>query len=656
MIDSAPSGPGARAVGTVAAVTRVFAALLAVAAVVVIGLLAGAGTAAAHPTLLFTDPAADSAVAEPPALQTLVFNEPVAIGPDAITVLGSDGLVVPTDRPTSGREGRAVLTRLPEIASGEYRVRWRVTGTDGDLVEGEFGFVVGSAPAGASSARAGAGINWATAVLRWLLLAGLAVGLGGAVADRFTASARAENPRLLPVAPWVVLGSGVAAVGAAGLAALLTATDGWAALGRDRPGQIVLVELAAALLALGVAVRGRYRSSGALLLVVVAAEGVRSHPAVAAPGWGAVVTGVHLVAAAVWVGALVHAARAAWAWRARPPAVRWVVLGYARLALWLLLAVVATGTVSAVLLVPLPALTTTDYGRILLVKLGLVGVAIALAIVGRRALAGPDDRLGRLRRAARAEAGVLVGVLALSATLVSAPPASVAQVAPPPAPVGDVVPVGDLAGQVGVSATASAGQLVVRLSTPRRGDYYGPEEQAEYQLSGSLAYGPGGQPAALDFRDCGNGCFAAPADWRDGDNVLGLQVAATGWAGGAVAARVAWPPQPAGDLLPAVVAAMRAAGEFDAFEAVTSDTRIPLPEPTLLQLDGEFFLAGEPYASGEAPIAVITSRGSGPRRLALGFPAERRHAVLMLDERDRIVEETLVDPKHLVRRHFVYRN
>jgi copper transport protein len=222
--------------------------------------------------------------------------------------------------------------------------------------------------------------------------------------------------------------------------------------------------------------------------------------------------------------------------------------------------------------------------------------------------------------------------------------------------VGVVVPIGDLAGQVGVSAAAGEGQLVVRLSTPRRGDYYGPEEHTTYRLRGSLTVGAGGQPAELTFRECGEGCFVAPAAWRGGDNLLGLRVAAEGWAGGAVAARVAWPPQPAGDLLPAVVATMRAVGELEVFEAVTSDARAPLPEPTRLQLDGEFFLASEPYGSGEAPLAVVTSRGNGPVRLALAFPAERRHATLTLDERGRIVEETLVDPKHVVRRHFVYRD
>jgi copper transport protein len=644
----APSGPA-----VLGGSRRTLARLLAVVSVVVGGLMAMAGTAAAHPTLLFTDPPADSAIAEPPTSVTFVFNEAVTIGEGAIRVLGPDGRALSTEPPTTGRDGRAVLARLPGTGGrGEYRVQWRVTGTDGDVVEGEFGFVVGVAPAGASAAGTGAGIAWPTAVFRWLLFAGLAVALGGAAASRFTRSARDESAALPPVRPWLVPGGLLAAVGAGGLAAALVAGDGFEVLWRDRPGQIVVVELAASLLALLLGLWGRRGWSAAALLLVVAAEGVRSHAEVAVAGWGAVLTGVHLVAAAVWVGALLHVARAAWTWRPWPPAVRWVLLGYARMALWLVVAVVATGTISAMLLVPLPALTTTMYGRVLLVKLALVASAVGLAVLGRRALRGPDDRLGRLQRTTRLEGAALAGVLAVTATLVSAPPASAAQSVPAPAPVGIVVPIGDLAGQVGVSASASEGQIVVRLVTPRRGDYYGPPQRTEYQLTASLA-DPGGDQSALTFRDCGDGCFVAMADWAAGENLLSLRVAAEGWQGGTTAARVSWPPHPGDELVPAVAMAMRAAGEFEVFESVTSDTSQPMPEPILLRLDGETFLAGEPYASGEAPIAVQTSGGSQVR-LAMGFPAERRFAALTLDDRGRIAEEMLTDPKHLVRRHFVY--
>jgi copper transport protein len=451
----------------------------------------------------------------------------------------------------------------------------------------------------------------------------------------------------------VLLGALLGTAGASGLAAALAVTNGPDALWQGRPGQIVSVELAAALAALIAVIRHRHRWAGAVLLVAVAAEGLRSHAEVTVPGWGAALTAVHLAAAAVWVGALLHTARAAWAWRACPPAVRWVALSYARVALWLLVAVLATGTVAAVLLVPLSTLTTTSYGRILLVKLALVTAAVGLALLGRRALSGPDDRLARLRRSTRVEGAVLVAVLAASATLVSAPQARGAPTVPAPAPVGLVVPIGDLAGQIGVNGAASEGQLVVRLSAPRRGDYYGPEEPTDYNLSGTLAE-PGGTPVPLAFRACGEGCFVASADWRLGENIVSLRAGAAGWQGATVAARVAWPPQPAGSLLSEVVAAMGVAGQLEVFEAVTSNTANAMPQPTRLQVDSGFFLASEPYGSGQAPQAALISQSPGPRRIAIGFPAERLYATLTLDQRNRIVDETLVDAKHLVRRHFVY--
>lgn len=86
---------------------------------------------------------------------------------------------------------------------------------------------------------------------------------------------------------------------------------------------------------------------------------------------------------------------------------------YALLAAWLFASVVATGLITALLLVPLDDVATTAYGRVLLGK-----TALALALSARR----------RLRRAegfpqwpVRAEAGVLAVVLALSATLTVLP-------------------------------------------------------------------------------------------------------------------------------------------------------------------------------------------------------------------------------------------
>lgn len=77
---------------------------------------------------------------------------------------------------------------------------------------------------------------------------------------------------------------------------------------------------------------------------------------------------------------------------------------------------------------------------------------------------------------------------------------------------------------------------------------------------------------------------------------------------------------------------------------------VPLAEPhTSITLS-----FNEPYASGVAPVAARISREGKPIRLALGFSAAGQTALLVLDEQGRIVEETSISGKHLVRHRFVY--
>ncbi|MGW5051425.1 copper resistance CopC/CopD family protein [Actinokineospora sp. NPDC004072] len=613
-----------------------------------------AAPASAHPTLLFTEPATDTAVPDSPPVITLVFNEAVTIGPRAITVLDGDGRAVPVGDATTARDGHVVTARpAGTLAPGTYVVRWQVTGSDGDQVEEEFRFAVGTAISGAGTSS-GPVISWAEAVLRWLLFAGLAVALGGVIGERFTASARVENPRLPAVRSWVVPATVLGLTGVLGLGAVLVADTGTAStLWQGRVGQLLLTEaigLAVALVPAAVR-HGRWRTWAMLpLTAVLIAEGLRSHANVAAPDWGALLTGVHLAAVAVWVGALLQVVRAAVAWRAQRPAVRWVLTGYVRLALGVFVVVVATGTVTALLLVPLPAVLTTTYGRVLLIKLALVAVAAGLALSARLALRH-RERVDRVCRLARVESTVLVGVLAISAVLVSTPPADSQQPGPPP-PRGPVVPLGTLAGQIGVSAQASDGQVVVRLTTPRRGDYYAPQPTQDYTLSGQLTAGP--ESRAVKFRGCGEDCFFSTMDWHDGDNVLTLRAEASSWPGGTVSLLVPWPPQPGAEDLARAAAALRAVDRVTVYEAVTSDTSTALSAPQQLDLSGQFFVSQEPYAAGTAPIAVRISHPGQPVRLALGYPAAATNVHLTLDARGRISEETLTDDTHLVHRRFVY--
>jgi copper transport protein len=389
-------------------------------------------------------------------------------------------------------------------------------------------------------------------------------------------------------------------------------------------------------------------------MAVPVAEGIRSHAEQALPGWGGLATALHLAAAAIWVGALVHVVRAGVAWRTQRPALVWVVSGYARWAAWLFAVVVVTGTVSTLILVPWSALTTTTYGRTLLIKLALVAVAAAAAVTARRLLRGGIDTMPTVARATRVEAGTLTAVLAVTAVLVSTPSArDTQQFLVPPPPAGVVLPLATLAGQVGVAVAASDGQLVVRLSTPRRGDYYTPGEAPSYRLAASMLT-PGGGPREVRLSGCGEGCFVAPVTWGSGENLLTLRVQASGWTGGTVGLVVAWPVTAAPELLARAVEAMKSAGEITVYEAVTSDTSAPWPDPVELHLTGAEFVATEPYSSGVAPQAVVVRADASGSRLAVGFPAEGRYVELVLDPDGRIVEESLADAKHVTRRRFVY--
>jgi copper transport protein len=616
--------------------------------------LGTAAPASAHPTLLFTDPVTDTGVPESPPVITLVFNEAVTIGPRAVALLDSEGRPAPVGDATAARDGHVVTARpAGTLAAGTYVVRWQVTGSDGDQAEEEFRFAVGTAISGAGTSGRQL-ISWAGAVLRWLLFAGLAVALGGVVGERFTASARAENPRLCPLRSWVVPATVLGLAGVTGLGAVLIADTGTAStLWQGRAGQLLLAEAAGLAVALPPTVirSGRWRGWAALpLTAVIVAEGLRSHANVATPGWGALLTGLHLAAVAVWVGALVQVARAALAWRRERAALRWVLAGYVRLALGVFIVVVSTGTVTALLLVRPSTVLSTIYGQVLLLKFTLVAVAAGLALSARLTLRR-RQRLDRVGTLVRVESSVLVGVLAVSAVLVSTPPAGSQQPGPPP-PRGPVVPLGALAGQVGVSVQASDGQLVVRLTTPRRGDYYAPQPEQDYTLSGRLTAQR--ESRAVEFRGCGDGCFVSTVDWNDGDNVLTLRAAAASWRGGTVSLLVPWPPQPGAEDLGRGAAALRAADHVTVYEAVTSDTTIDLPAPRQLDLTGEFFVSTEPYAAGTAPTAVRISRPGRPIRLALGYPAVFTNVQLTLDARGRISEETLTDDSHLVHRRFVY--
>lgn len=161
---------------------------------------------------------------------------------------------------------------------------------------------------------------------------------------------------------------------------------------------IVLV----AIFAIQLGARPSRLRDGALLILAAgfAASLVGVGHGMTGAGHGAVIARIHMVAdmvhllcAAAWIGALfclgalLHraAAGAETAEAARAALRRFSTMGYGLVAL-----VLVTGCINALVMVPRPAsLITSEYGRILLLKLVLVGLMVAIAIVNRVVLTPP---------------------------------------------------------------------------------------------------------------------------------------------------------------------------------------------------------------------------------------------------------------------------
>ena len=270
---------------------------------------------------------------------------------------------------------------------------------------------------------------WLTGFERGLMLAGLALALGGLAGRGLARHYKGARPGPLP-GPWAVRGSLLGAAGSAAL--LITALIGPGLAARlarpDPPGltsggtaQIAAVELVLFALA---AILLRLRQSGwatALLCGVVLAEGVRSHPEGVVPVAGAFVTYCHLFPAVLWAGMLCYALRAAIAWRAYPAAAHGIVTLYATAAAWLFAVVLITGVISALVLVPLGSLLTTSYGLFLVAKAAVVCVAAGLAMAGRMWLRRPAAG-GGPALATKLEVAALAVVIAITGILTALTP------------------------------------------------------------------------------------------------------------------------------------------------------------------------------------------------------------------------------------------
>ncbi len=647
--------------------------------------------ASAHAYLLASTPPGGYAVPAAPTDVSLDFDLPVTIGAVPLTL--TDGAGAPKELGPAALSlgGRRLSAHVAaQLADGGYRISWEVTADDGDVVSGVIAFTVGKAAGAITEAPSGALAVDSVVVIvsRWVLFAGLALALGGLLGAILVARVLREMapdgagaPR-----PAILVGSTLGFAAASVLAAAQIGGD-TPRLILTGPGRILGVEAlafaAAAFLGWLSRRRGNPRLSlvaGLFLLAVIAAEGVRAHPHAASPLWGTALTITHLLTAALWVGALLHVLRTAHRWRDHHPG--WISLlvhDYARLALLGVAVVIATGTAEAIIVIPnLAALVTTTYGMVLTAKIALVAAVVVLAVLGRRRLrtAVRTTSGSPIGRPIRVEMGVLLGILAVTAVLVSVTPARPVstELPAPPLPSGPVITLGTLAGQITVIAAASAGQLVIRMTSPDRDDLGTDNADTggtggtggtgadtptidrgspspTYRLTARLEP-PEAPQVPLTLLGCGPGCFTTPITWRPGVNPLRITIDAPPWSGGTAILDVPWPPRADSSMLAEVLPAMRAVPQMTVHQAVTSNYSGYRGEEGALRISGTEFLNTEPYGSGTADVVILASRPE-ETELGLGFPGGIAVRLFIGADR-RILREEETAPNHLITSTFEY--
>ncbi len=95
----------------------------------------------AHAVLIRATPAAASAVHASPAMVQLWFSERVEAAFSSVEILDGAGKRVDAgDSHVDGADPKSLMVSLPHLASGTYRVAWRVLSVDTHVSKGEYRF------------------------------------------------------------------------------------------------------------------------------------------------------------------------------------------------------------------------------------------------------------------------------------------------------------------------------------------------------------------------------------------------------------------------------------------------------------------------------------------------------------------------------------
>lgn len=413
-------------------------------------LVAMAPAASAHAVFVSAAPAPNASLQAPPASIRIVFSEPLVAALSGIRLVAPSGATVAERHPgVDPADHNAYVAGLPRLRPGHYTVVWHTTSAvDGHSRWGSYGFTVllpgGRQPPGARRPAGLAGpAAWPTpvpAAAAWLGLAGLFL-ITGAVLMLLLQGPPGERAGRQALDWLLVAGAAACTAGVAGQAAVSWAAAGWASSaaavlltqGVAHWWWLRLAAAAAALLAchrrahLGT---GRRVAAGAAVAALAVGFAGSSHAAAAvSPAVGLAFMAVHVLAGSVWLGGVLALA-VLWALAARNRApggeLRTLVRRFSVVAGMAVPAVAATGLASALLELGGPAdLVTSGYGRALLVKMGVAGLAgtAALASMYIHRAAGAPRWSARARAVLLLEAGLGLAILVPTAVMsVLAPP------------------------------------------------------------------------------------------------------------------------------------------------------------------------------------------------------------------------------------------
>lgn len=425
-------------------------------------------TAFAHTHLTRSQPAAGEQIAAVPTLLRFWYSEAPELAVTRIVLTDSTGARVALDAVEQGDSKLEVRCRIEgRLAAERFTVTWSTAALDGHPSHGSFTFrilpeAVRSAPPAplvVDTASPSAVAEPTTETIPYiaaralsfaavLSVVGVVLFLGG-VMPRAGLDAPVRQQVASRIAAFGVIASG--GVVLSGLlrlpleAAVMTNGDRVGAMAftvllRTQWGWMLMLQALGAVIVAGSlrAVRRDRRAwlgVAAVGAVMVAATPAMSGHAAASehlPSLAVVIDALHVIAASAWLGTLacvvlatVSFASFRFAGDASSSAVRGLVHAFSPLALVAAAIVVLTGCMNTWLrLGTLPALWTSDYGRVLLIKLATLCAVLATGSYNWlrvRPSLGSHTATRRLVRSAMAELIVGLGVIVITAVLVAMP-------------------------------------------------------------------------------------------------------------------------------------------------------------------------------------------------------------------------------------------